>query len=140
MDTTPEPRSLEWLLDRFVNDCAHVQYAVALTDDGLLLGRSGGIDNDAAEKFAALASSLVSGSRVIGSNFGGGEHLQTTVELAHAYVMLTAAADHAGLVVMASHAANLGTIAYEVQQMIRKVGPALSIAHRELRPTAAQPS
>ena len=72
---------LDWLLDDLVVRVAHIQRAVFLSQDGLALGASRGLDRADAEHLAALAAGFQSLARGAGRHFGGGEVRQTIIEM-----------------------------------------------------------
>ncbi len=135
-DMTVRGGRLDWLLDDLVRRLAGSEKAVVLSGDGLLLGRSADLDRDGAEHLAAMASAFSSLSRGVGMRFGKGGVLQTVVELADGYLVVTEAGAGACLALLASSHADLGMVAYEMNVIVQQVGGALSAVPR-VRP--AQP-
>src|SRR5215472_7658938 len=82
---------LDWLLDDLVLRVAHIQQAVFLSQDGLALGASRGLDQADAEHLAALAAGFQSLARGAGRHFGGGEVRQTIIEMTSGFLFVTAA-------------------------------------------------
>lgn len=127
---------LNWLLDDLIRRLAGSEKAVALSGDGLPLGRSAGLDREGAEHLAAMASAFSSLSRSAGERFGKGGMLQTVVELEDGYLIVTEAGTGACLALLASSGADLGMVAYEMNVIVHQVGSALSAGPRAL---AAEP-
>jgi predicted regulator of Ras-like GTPase activity (Roadblock/LC7/MglB family) len=131
--TSSNTGRLDWLLDDLVRRLAGVRHAVVLSTDGLLLGRSTGISRDEAEHFSAMASALNSLARSAGTRFAGGGVRQTVVELDHAVLFVTTAGENACLALMTAETANMGMVAYEMNQTVQRVGTYLSTAPRHGR-------
>jgi predicted regulator of Ras-like GTPase activity (Roadblock/LC7/MglB family) len=123
---------LNWLLDDLVRRLAGSEKAVALSGDGLLLGRSADLDREGAEHLAAMASAFSSLSRGVGSRFGKGGVLQTVVELEAGYLVMTEAGPGACLALLTSSHADLGMVAYEMNVIVQQVGDTLTAGPRML--------
>jgi predicted regulator of Ras-like GTPase activity (Roadblock/LC7/MglB family) len=130
---------LNWLLDDLVRRLAGAEQAVALSGDGLLLGRSVTLDREDAEHLAAMASAFSSLSRGVGTQFGKGAVLQTVVELEYGYLVVTEAGTGACLALLASVNADLGMVAYEMNVIVQQVGGSLSASPRVLPADSSAP-
>jgi len=128
--TTPKPRSLDWLLDDLIDRLPDVRYAVVLSTDGLLLGHSTKIEQSDAERFCAMASTLHGVARSAGQHFEAGGVHQTVIELDRAVLFITAAGENACLAVLTAESANMGMVAYEMNQTVQRVGAHLSVDPR----------
>ncbi|MBB6170209.1 putative regulator of Ras-like GTPase activity (Roadblock/LC7/MglB family) [Nocardiopsis mwathae] len=122
---------LNWLLDELVERAAGAKYAIVLSADGLLIGRSGELGKDDAEQLSAVASAFQSLARGTGRQFGGGQVLQTVVEMEHAYLFVTGAGSGACLAVIADEGSDVGLIAYEMNVLVEQAGRFLNAAPRE---------
>ena len=127
---TSNSSRLDWLLDDLVKRLARVRYAVVLSTDGLLLGKSGTMSVEDAEHFSAMSSALQSLARSAGARFEGGQMLQTVVELEHAVLFVTSAGDNACLALLSESGASMGTVAYEMNQTVIRLGELLSTTKR----------
>lgn len=123
-------QKLDWLLDDLVRRLPGVRHAVVLSTDGLLLGRSTAMSVEDAEHFAAMSCALYSLARSAGQHFAGGGVRQSVVELDQAVLFVTAAGANACLALMTSETANLGLVAYEMNQTVQRVGTFLAAAPR----------
>jgi predicted regulator of Ras-like GTPase activity (Roadblock/LC7/MglB family) len=123
---------LNWLLDDLVRRLAGAEKAIALSGDGLLLGRSATVDRESAEHLAAMASAFQSLSRGVGENFGMGLVQQTVVELDYGYLVVTEGGEGACLALLASVNTDLGMVAYEMNVIVQQVGNSLSASARML--------
>ncbi|HEY3877966.1 MAG TPA: roadblock/LC7 domain-containing protein [Trebonia sp.] len=113
---------LDWLLENLAANAAGVRYAVILSPDGLALGRSPGVTDDAAEHLAALAAALHSLARGAGQRFGTGDVGQTIVEMEAVLLFITPAGRGTCLALVAEATADAGQIAYEMAVLIKRVG------------------
>ncbi|WP_067652089.1 roadblock/LC7 domain-containing protein [Nocardia harenae] len=128
--TAPDPGDLNWILDDLVERLAGVRYVVVLSTDGLLLGRSNALGQEDAEHFAAMSSTLYGLARSAGARFEGGGVRQAMIELDRAVLFVTAAGPNACLALQATDTANLGTVAYEMNLTVQRVGSYLTTTPR----------
>lgn len=129
-DMAGQGRDLNWLLEDLVGRVVGARHAVVLSADGLLMGRSAGLSKDDSEHLSAMASAFQSLARGTGRHFGGGAVRQTIVEMEHAYLFVTAAGHGACLAVLGEDDADVGMVAYEMNLLVKRVGPYLSSAPR----------
>jgi predicted regulator of Ras-like GTPase activity (Roadblock/LC7/MglB family) len=113
---------LDWLLENLTMAVDGVRCAVILSPDGLTLGRSPGLSEDAADHLAALAAGTQSLARGAGQKFGCGEVTQTIIEMDVALLFITPAGQGTCLALLAEAAADAGQIAYEMAVLIKRVG------------------
>ncbi|WP_327141974.1 roadblock/LC7 domain-containing protein [Nocardia sp. NBC_01327] len=128
--TTSQRIDLGWLLDELVSGLPDAQAAVLLSTDGLLLGFSKGQERSDAERFGAMASALHSLARSAGQHFRAGGVCQTVVELDQAVLFITAAGENACLALLAAETADMGLVAYGMNQTVQRVGTHLSVDPR----------
>jgi predicted regulator of Ras-like GTPase activity (Roadblock/LC7/MglB family) len=121
---------LDWLLDDLVSKVAHIQRAVFLSQDGLVLGASHGLDRADAEHLAALAAGFQSLARGAGRHFGGGEVRQTIIEMASGFLFVTAAGHGTCLAVLTGAEADMGLVAYEMAVLVQRTGEHLQVNTR----------
>ena len=128
--TDNTPRDLDWLLDELVERAVGARYAIVLSADGLPIGRSQEISEEAAEPLSAIASAFQSLAQGTGRQFKGGRVLQTVVEMEHAYLFVTGAGHGACLAVIAGEESDVGLIAYEMNVLVEQVGRFLESSPR----------
>lgn len=121
---------LHWLLDQLVVGVPEVHHAILLSQDGLVLAWSEGIERDEAEHLSAVASGLNSLSHGAAQRFNGGRVRQTVIEMENAFLFVTNAGRGARLAVLASAEVDAGIAAYEMAMTVNKVGGYLSAAPR----------
>lgn len=121
---------LTWLMDDLVCRVAQAEHAIVLSNDGLLLAASDGLERDDAEHLAAVASGLNSLAR------GGGQHLRnspvrrTMVEYNDGFLFVTAAGNGACLAVICTSDIDVAVAAYEMEMLIVRVGQYMNTAVR----------
>ena len=126
-DTTGQ---LSWLLDNLVNQVEHVQQALVLSRDGLVVAASRGLTTEDREYLSALAAGMQSLARGTGRQFRGGEVRQTIIEMEHAFLFVIAAGQGTCLAVLTSAEPNVGLIAYEMAMLVRRMGKYLAAEPR----------
>jgi predicted regulator of Ras-like GTPase activity (Roadblock/LC7/MglB family) len=126
-DTTGQ---LSWLLDNLVTQVEHVQQAIILSSDGLVVAASHGLAREDGEHLSALAAGVQSLARGTGRHFHGGEVRQTIVEMEHAFLFIITAGKGTCLAVLTSADPNVGLIAYEMAMLVRRMGKYLAAQPR----------
>ncbi len=130
MSQTAKTVDLNWLLDDMVARVAEADEAIVLSEDGLLMAASQGLNREDAEHLAAVAAGYQSLSRGAGRMFGGGPVRQTIVEMESAFLFVTAAGSGACLAVISAAESDIGLIAYEMAVLVQRVGAYLSTPQR----------
>ena len=130
MTQTDTTGQLSWLLDNLVNQVEHVQRALVLSRDGLVVAASGGLTPEDSEHLSALAAGLQSLARGAGRHFRAGEVRQTIIEMDFAFLFVIAAGRGTCLAVLTSADANVGLIAYEMAMLVRRMGKYLAAEPR----------
>jgi predicted regulator of Ras-like GTPase activity (Roadblock/LC7/MglB family) len=126
-DTTGQ---LSWLLDNLVDQVQHVQQAVILSRDGLVVAASRSLTPEDGEHLSALAAGLQSLARGAGRHFQAGQVRQTIIEMESAFLFVMAAGRGTCLAVLTAADANVGVIAYEMAMLIRRMGKYLAAEPR----------
>lgn len=126
-DTTGQ---LSWLLDNLVDQVEHVQQALILSRDGLVVAASQGLSPEDSEHLSALAAGLQSLARGAGQHFRTGQVRQTIIEMDSAFLFVMAAGRGTCLAVLTGADANVGLIAYEMAMLVRRMGKYLDTESR----------
>jgi len=121
---------LDWLLDDLVMRVPHITRAVFLSQDGLALGASRGLDQADAEHLAALAAGFQSLARGAGRHFGGGDVRQTIIEMSSGFLFVCAAGQGTCLTVLTGAEADIGQVAYEMAVLVQRTGDHLQVNMR----------
>jgi uncharacterized protein len=126
-DTTGQ---LSWLLDNLVDQVEHVQQALVLSRDGLVVAASQNVTREDGDHLSALAAGVQSLARGAGRQFAGGEVRQTIIEMESAFLFIMAAGEGTCLAVLSSADANVGVMAYEMAMLVRRMGKHLAAPPR----------
>ncbi len=130
MTQTDTTGQLSWLLDNLVNQVEHVQQALILSRDGLVVAASRGLTAEDSEHLSALAAGVQSLARGTGRHFRGGQVRQTIIEMEHAFLFVIAAGRGTCLAVLTSADPNVGLVAYEMAVLVRRMGKHLAAEPR----------
>jgi predicted regulator of Ras-like GTPase activity (Roadblock/LC7/MglB family) len=126
-DTTGQ---LSWLLDNMVSQVEHVEQAIVLSSDGLVVASSQGLSREDGEHLSALAAGVQSLARGTGRQFHGGDVRQTIIEMEFAFLFVVAAGKGTCLAVLTSGEPNVGLVAYEMAMLVRRMGKYLAAEPR----------
>ncbi|HRW18532.1 MAG TPA: roadblock/LC7 domain-containing protein [Dermatophilaceae bacterium] len=128
--TFSEPRRLDWVAAKFVEDVPGVAHAVLVSADGLLMAANPDLWEDRAEQIAAVSSGL--SSLAVGATrlFEGGAVLQTIVEMQNGYLLLMSVGDGSNLAVLTHAGADLGQVGYEMALLVDRVGAMVQASAR----------
>ena len=118
--------NVNWLVTNFVDRVAGVTEAVVVSSDGLPMALSGGLDRDAADRFAAVASGLIGLAYGAAGRFGGGRVNEIIIEMEHAFLFVTGISDGSCLAVVADAGCDVGLVGYEMAVLVEKTGPFLT--------------
>jgi len=131
-----EASNVNWLVSNFVDRVPGVTEAIVVSADGLPMAKSDGLDRDAADRFAAVASGLIGLSYGAAGRFGGGRVNEIIIEMEHAFIFVTGISDGSCLAVVAAATCDVGLVGYEMAALVERVGPVLTPQLRdELRVT-----
>ncbi|WP_255306271.1 roadblock/LC7 domain-containing protein [Streptomyces sp. Wb2n-11] len=136
---------LDWLLQNLLVKVPGTRHALLLSSDGLKRAVAStkaehgvDLDDNSADRLAALASGLSSLGRGVGQHFAdGGEVRQVVVELTTALLFVSSAGSGAVLAVLAGPNTDPGTLGYEMGMLVKSVRPFLSTPARQ--PMGAPP-
>jgi len=123
---------LSWMLEDAL-EIPGALHAVLISADGLQMSRTTDLGRDEADKVAAAVSGLQSLSRSV-AFFCGDSSVnwrQTLIEFDGGWVFLNAAGGGSYLAVAASVDVNMGDITYRMQQLVSRLGKAMSTGRRE---------
>jgi uncharacterized protein len=122
MALTDKSEQLSWLLDNLVNQVQHIQQALVLSRDGLVVAASQGLTKEDGEHLSALAAGVQSLARGAGEHFHGGDVRQTIIEMEFAFMFVSTAGKGTCLAVLTSAEPNAGLVAYEMAMLVRRMG------------------
>jgi len=125
-EMTAAASNVNWLVANFVERVPGVSEAVVVSSDGLPMALSGGLDRDAADRFAAVASGLIGLAYGAAGRFGGGHVNEVIIEMEHAFLFVTGVSDGSCLAVVADAECDVGLVGYEMAVLVEKTGPFLT--------------
>ena len=128
--TTATNHDLDWLLDRLVDQVPGTRHAIVLSDDGLVISQSKGIDRADAERLAAIATGQQSLARGAGEIFDGGAVHQVIVELARIWLFISSAGRGTHLAVVADQEVDAEVMAVAMHTLVLQVGQHLGTEAR----------
>jgi predicted regulator of Ras-like GTPase activity (Roadblock/LC7/MglB family) len=126
MTMSTAANNVNWLVANFVERVPGVSEAVVVSSDGLPMALSGGLDRDAADRFAAVASGLIGLAYGAAGRFGGGRVNEIIIEMEHAFLFVTGVSDGSCLAVVADADCDVGLVGYEMAVLVDKTGPFLT--------------
>jgi len=126
MQISTDARNVNWLLNSFVERVPGVSEAVVVSTDGLPMAVSQGLDRDAADRFAAVASGLIGLAYGAAGRFGGGAVSQIIIEMEHAFLFVTGISDGSCLAVVADASSDVGLVGYEMAVLVERCGGILT--------------
>ena len=121
-----EAQQFNWLLSQFASNTPEVIDAIAVSSDGLLIAMSHKLDRANADRLAAITSAM--GSLAIGAGrvYDLGTPNKIIIDLEGGYLLISSISAGASLGVLASRAANLGNLAYEMAVFANRAGEVIS--------------
>ena len=127
---------LSWLITDFAGRVPSVDHAMAVSADGLPLAFSDGLAQDRADHLAAVTSGLASLTQGAARVFEGGPVTQTVVGMQDGMLLVMPISDGSYLAVLAAADCDMGLVAYEMELLVERAGPALTPGQRGAAPSA----
>ncbi|MBR8745343.1 roadblock/LC7 domain-containing protein [Nocardiopsis sp. MG754419] len=124
---------LNWLMGDLVERVGGARHALLLSTDGLPLSISPDLDQESAERLAAIAAGFASLARGARRELGAAEVRQSVVEMDNVFFFVLSAGQGAQLALVAVSDCDMGQAAFEVNRLVRQVGPYLSALPRGRR-------
>jgi hypothetical protein len=126
----PLPLDVSWVLAPLLA-LPGVARGVVLSRDGLILGGSADVLGEVGERTAAMTSSVLGAARALCEGLSDSavqEVEDIVISAGGGYYYIAPAGDRAAIVVAATRATNIGSLAYEVQLQVQKLIKALTEA------------
>jgi predicted regulator of Ras-like GTPase activity (Roadblock/LC7/MglB family) len=124
--------NLDFLLNDFVQRCApHVEHAIAVSSDGLLVAATRALPTDRADQLAAFAAGLIGLVGGTARCLEAGAVVNNVTELERGFVISMAVSTGASLLSLAGRGADLALVSFEMAELINRVGHAIT---PDLRP------
>ncbi|HEY8474968.1 MAG TPA: roadblock/LC7 domain-containing protein [Natronosporangium sp.] len=126
-------------LNEFVDRVPGVTHAVAVSGDGLLIGRSRRLPRDEADRVAAIAAGLVSLLRGAAKHFRAGSVVSNMTELEGGFMFTVSAATGASLLALAGKECDIGAIGHELTRLLNRMAPRLADLDQPVASSALTP-
>jgi predicted regulator of Ras-like GTPase activity (Roadblock/LC7/MglB family) len=121
-----EAQQFNWLLSQFAGNTPEVIDAIAVSSDGLLIAMSNTLDRANADRLAAITSAIISLATGAGRVYELGTPNKVIIDLNGGYLLVSAISAGSTLGVLASRAANLGNLAYEMAVFANRAGEVIT--------------
>jgi predicted regulator of Ras-like GTPase activity (Roadblock/LC7/MglB family) len=119
--------SLDFLLNDFVIRCSpHVQHAIAVSSDGILVAATRGLPDDRADQLAAFAAGLIALVGGTARCLEAGAVINNVTELERGFVVSMAVSTGASLLALAGRGSDLALVSFEMAELINRVGHAIT--------------
>ena len=119
--------SLDYLLNDFVQRCTpHVQHAIAVSADGMLVAATRDLPVERADQLSAFAAGLnglVGGTARV---LEAGAVINNVTEFERGFVLSMAVSTGASLLVLAPRGSDLALVSFEMAELINRVGHAIT--------------
>ena len=126
-------------LNEFVDEVPGVTHAVAVSCDGLLIGRSRRLPRDEADRVAAIGAGLVSLLRGAAKHFQAGSVVSNMTELDGGFMFTMSTSSGASLLALAGRQCDIGKVGHELTKLINRVGPAVTSLNHGVASSALAP-
>lgn len=123
-------RKMDWLLGDLVERVGGARHALLLSMDGLVLSSSALLDRDSAERLAAIAVGFASLAQGACGELGAAEVRQSVVEMDSVFFFVLLAGPGTRLALVTDSDCDMGQAAFEVNRLVRQVGPYLAALPR----------
>jgi predicted regulator of Ras-like GTPase activity (Roadblock/LC7/MglB family) len=119
--------TLDFLLNDFVNRCEpHVQHAIAVSSDGILVAATSRLPRDTADQLAAFTAGLIGLVGGTARCLEAGGVISNITELERGYILSMAVSTGASLLALANRTGDLAMVSFEMAELINRVGHAIT--------------
>ena len=119
-------QNINWLIANFVEQVPGVREAVVVSADGLPMAVSQGLDRDAADRFAAVASGLIGLAYGAAGRFGGGGVNEIIIEMERCFLFVAGISDCSSFAGNADAACHHWLVAHGTADLVEKAGAVLT--------------
>ena len=126
MALSEKANNVKWLMANFVRSTPGVEQAVAVSSDGLLIALSSQLDRASADKMAAIITGIRALSHGAANELAKGQVMQVLVEMANAYLFVSAISGGSTLGVVTTRDCDLGLVGFEITLLVERVGAQLT--------------
>jgi predicted regulator of Ras-like GTPase activity (Roadblock/LC7/MglB family) len=121
-----EANNISFLVANLAERVPGIRDAIIVSADGLLMSMSAGLTREAADRFAAAASGLISLAHGAAAPFAGGQVTELIIELEGAFIFVTGISDGSSMAVLADANCDVGQVGYEMARLVERCGAVLT--------------
>jgi predicted regulator of Ras-like GTPase activity (Roadblock/LC7/MglB family) len=125
---TDATQEFSWMLSKFVKQTPHVQGAVAVSSDGLLMAKSPSLDRASAEPVAAIISGMTSLGQGAAAILEHDDLERIIVGMSLGVLVIAKVSDGSSIGVVARVGADIGAIGYQMTVLVERAGTMLTPA------------
>lgn len=140
MDPALDPHDLDRLITDFTERVPGVVRALVVSSDGVPMAASGPVQADDLQELSAITSGLIGLARGAAEVTDGGAFTQALVAMEQGTLVIMAIDDGSSLAVLATAAADLDQVAYDMTMLADQAGRARETKPHQAGRTPAAPS
>ena len=123
---SPVADDFNWLVNRFAQSTAGVIAAIAVSADGLLMALSADLQQQDADRLAAISSAVLGLANGVSDSYPLGAPDKIIIELQEGYFVVCTISIGCSLGVLATKQAGLGAVAYEMAVFANRASSVLN--------------
>lgn len=129
---TTTNQSLEWLLERLLEQTPGAQHALVLSRDGLKLCHTDELGVDRADQLSAVAAGVQALAQSASMEFGDGSGgvRQSMTEFHGGLLFIVEAGEGAHLALLAEEDSDVGLVGHKLNELVEQLGPFLTAPPR----------
>ncbi|WP_019809215.1 roadblock/LC7 domain-containing protein [Saccharomonospora halophila] len=133
---TTTNQSLEWLLERLLEQTPGAHHALVLSRDGLKLCHTQGLGVDRADQLSAVAAGVQALAQSASMEFGDGSGgvRQSMTEFHGGLLFIVEAGEGAHLALLAEEDSDVGLVGHKLNELVEQLGPFLTAPPRRPGP------
>jgi len=126
MSLSEKANNVNWLMANFVRSTPGVEQAMAVSSDGLLIALSSQLERASADKMAAIITGMRALAHSGANELAKGQVMQVLIEMANAYLFVSAISGGSTLGVVTARDCDLGLVGFEITLLVERVGAQLT--------------
>ena len=126
MALSEKANNVNWLMANFVRSTPGVEQAMAVSSDGLLIALSSQLERASADKMAAIITGMRALAHGGANELAKGQVMQVLIEMANAYLFVSAISGGSTLGVVTARDCDLGLVGFEITLLVERVGAQLT--------------
>jgi hypothetical protein len=123
--------NLDWLVQRLCETVPGIRQAVVVSSDGLPLAKSEGVDQEAADRLAAVSSGMIGLAYGSAGQFGAGAVSNVIIEMEHGWLFVTGIRGGSLICCFTERDVSMSSIAFEMSIFVQRVGQSITPSVRD---------